>query len=438
MFGDRCEFSDGILDTMDSLPVQIRDLVPKRFQPRTVNHAQRELLKPVDVTLAIFNRRLHLLESDESKQLSDVFNPDELAAKTRELLRHKKEQLSIQLLLPSTHFLATSHVLPDLPKESLISALRLQVEDTLPSFERPIAIAFDSAKAQVESETLVLWHEQETLDKLFESFKRQGLFLAIVKPRILALEFSGKSSVVLERDEISETLVVFENGQLKVWKQVYTKDLTQDALRERWQATISEFQMMPVHEVDSCQTLKKVFTASSGGNFGFFPIGAIEAKKKMARSRRMGFVVAIIIACLCVAVSPFISQSIEFRSAARSLEATRIMSQEARENQQAVVNFERKWGPLNDFPEQQLRQAMFTLQNVLSPERLSSMEVSEGLIKLQGASSDPQAILQRLEQDPLFTEVLFSRATSNTRYYIDLRLSLVNFEAYMVRHFPEG
>ena len=77
MFGDRYEFSDGILDTMDSLPVQIRDLVPKRFQPRTVNHAQRELLKPVDVTLAIFNRRLHLLESDESKQLSDIFNPDE-------------------------------------------------------------------------------------------------------------------------------------------------------------------------------------------------------------------------------------------------------------------------------------------------------------------------------------------------------------------------
>ena len=171
---------------MDSLPVQIRDLVLKRFQPRTVNHAQRELSKPLDVTLAIFNRTLHLLESDESKQLSDIFNADEIAAKTRELLRHKKEQLSIQLLLPSTQFLATSHVLPDLPKESLISALRLQVEDTLPSFERPIAIAFDSVKAQAESETLVLWHEQETLDKLFESFKRQGLFLAIVKPRILA------------------------------------------------------------------------------------------------------------------------------------------------------------------------------------------------------------------------------------------------------------
>ena len=79
---------------------------------------------------------------------------------------------------------------------------------------------------------------------------------------------------------------------------------------------------------------------------------------------------------------------------------------------------------------------MFTLQNVLSPERLTSLEVSEGLIKIQGNSTDPQAILARLEQDSLFTEVLFSRATNNTRYYIDLRLSPVNFEAYMVRYFP--
>ena len=114
------------------------------------------------------------------------------------------------------------------------------------------------------------------------------------------------------------------------------------------------------------------------------------------------------------------------------------MSSEARQDQQVVVNFEDQWGPLNDFPEQQLRQAMFTLQNVLGAERISSMEVSEGLIKLQGSSADPQAILQKLEQDPLFTEVLFSRATSNTRYYIDLRLSPVNFEAYMVRYFPEN
>ena len=126
----------------------------------------------------------------------------------------------------------------------------------------------------------------------------------------------------------------------------------------------------------------------------------------------------------------------EFRNAAATLESNRLMSAEARQDQQMVVNFENEWGPLSDFPLQSIRQAMFTLQNVLSPERLTSLEISEGLVKIQGNSADPQGILARLEQDPLFTEVIFSRATNNTRYYIDLRLSPVNFEAYTVRYFP--
>jgi uncharacterized protein involved in outer membrane biogenesis len=113
------------------------------------------------------------------------------------------------------------------------------------------------------------------------------------------------------------------------------------------------------------------------------------------------------------------------------------MAFEARQDQQVVVNFENEWGVISDFPDQQIRRAMYALQNVLSPDRLSSMEITEGLIKIQGTSSEPQALLQRLEQDPIFTEVIFSRATNNSRYYIDLRLSEVNFEAYMVRYFPD-
>jgi hypothetical protein len=31
----------------------------------------------------------------------------------------------------------------------------------------------------------------------------------------------------------------------------------------------------------------------------------------------------------------------------------------------------------------------------------------------------------------------FARATSNARYYIDLRLSTVNFDSYMLRYFPD-
>ncbi len=146
---------------------------------------------------------------------------------------------------------------------------------------------------------------------------------------------------------------------------------------------------------------------------------------------------AAVVVVLLIAAIPFTLQSLEFRSLAGTLEIQREMASDAQQDQAAVVSFENEWGLINDFPEQRLREAMFTLQNILRPDTLTSMEVSEGLIKIQGSSNEPQAILQRLEQDPMFTEVVFSRATNNQRYYIDLRISTVNFEGYMVRYFPD-
>ena len=106
-------------------------------------------------------------------------------------------------------------------------------------------------------------------------------------------------------------------------------------------------------------------------------------------------------------------------------------------DRQIVVEFENRWGAVANSPDQPVRDAMFNIQQVLSPSRISDLEISEGLIRIQGGSEDPQSILQRLEQDPMFTEVVFSRATSNNQYYIDLRLATVNFEAYMARYFPD-
>ena len=225
---------------------------------------------------------------------------------------------------------------------------------------------------------------------------------------------------------------------LKTWQQAHKVDLAQGEFLDQWNTTISDQSHTSILEIDELEKIRTLSIKAEGSGYPFFPNGAITERQEVERGRKVISVVTVLIVLLCLAALPFVRQSIEFRRAASSLEASRVMSSEARQDQQVVVNFEDRWWPLNDFPEQQLRQAMFTLQNVLGAERISSMEVSEGLIKLQGSSADPQAILQKLEQDPLFTEVLFSRATSNTRYYIDLRLSPVNFEAYMVRYFPEN
>ena len=77
------------------------------------------------------------------------------------------------------------------------------------------------------------------------------------------------------------------------------------------------------------------------------------------------------------------------------------------------------------------------MQDVIAPSVLTSIEIEEGFITIEGDSPDPQNLLEQLEQNPLFTEVDFARATNNTRYYIDLRLTSVNFPAYQEWYFPE-
>ena len=74
---------------------------------------------------------------------------------------------------------------------------------------------------------------------------------------------------------------------------------------------------------------------------------------------------------------------------------------------------------------------------MLSPSVLSSLELVEGALQIEGESPDPQSLLQQLERDPMFTGVDFARATSNNRYYIEMRLSTVDFDGYRERYFPE-
>jgi hypothetical protein len=217
---------------------------------------------------------------------------------------------------------------------------------------------------------------------------------------------------------------------------VRKQDLQQQVFQQQWQEKLAQDSSENIIELNDAADYCSQIDAQSNQEYCFFPYGALNATRRTVQGKQYIAAAAAVVAALFIAAVPFILQSLEFRSLAGMLEVQREMASDARQDQAAVVSFESEWGLISDFPEQRLREAMFTLQNILRPDTLTSMEVSEGLIKIQGSSNEPQAILQRLEQDPMFTEVLFSRATNNQRYYIDLRISTVNFEGYMVRYFP--
>ncbi len=421
---------------MGSFQQQLLDRVPAPIKKILEGSSRKELINAINTTLMVFDDELVHVESGRIATLQSN-EAEAIAAAAKQLVAATTDEISVLLLLPSAEFIASTHSLPGISKENLISALRLQTETILPAYEEPLSLAIDANSSDGSSESVALWIPQTKLNEMFEAFKAENIFLAAIKPRILSATLENQDGSLLDEDATDVSFVAFKDGFVRIWRQVNKQDLQEQDFVEQWESSIKKHSTDSAKEHSNFQDYLPSLNKSANTEYNFFPAGALNARKKVEKGRKVLAGLAGLAVLLFILAIPFLQQSLEFRSAAATLESNRLMSADARQDQQLVVNFENEWGPLSDFPEQRIREAMFTLQNVLSPERLTSLEISEGLIKIQGTSSDPQGILQRLEQDPLFTEVIFSRATNNTRYYIDLRLSPVNFEAYMIRYFPD-
>ena len=422
------------------LPSQVRTLIK--------GASGRDLVKKIETSFLLFDNKIVCLETRDAVEIEGT-DALSIAAACSKLLTtlsaEQRKDWAALLLLPTNFFVATTSKMPGVAKENLVSALKLQSDSILPSLEKPLSLAINPLSATQGDEHLALWMLEATLSDLFDAFAEKDIFLAAVKPRFM--NGSGETSseinykidakiTILDVDEATETCVVIEDSILKSVLHVRKQDLQQEVFQQQWQKTLVEDSSGNTIELNDATDYCSRIDAQSNQEYCFFPYGALNATRKTVQGKQYIVAAAAVVAALFIGAVPFILQSLEFRSLAGMLKVQREMASDARQDQAAVVSFENEWGLISDFPEQRLREAMYTLQNILRPDTLTSMEVSEGLIKIQGSSNEPQAILQRLEQDPMFTEVLFSRATNNQRYYIDLRISTVNFEGYMVRYFP--
>lgn len=396
-----------------------------------------ELLKKVDATLLVFDQYVVHVESGLSNQFQETagdLDPNRLAIACKHLLAEQQKEPSVLLLFPPDEFVATRQVMPGIGKDNLVSAMELQSENLLPTFTDSVALAVNPESADGGVEHIALWITNERLTQLFDAFQQQDIFLVAIKPRLLNIEDTSTDCFV-DEDQNCVTAVNVIDGVISNWWHVNKLDFENESYVQQWQQVVENAALRK-----SEYTSSKAYLSGSNNHcnqvYTFFPSGALSARRRVERGRKLLIGASVVASLLLLSVIPFVGQSIERTSLVASLEAQRDLSSGARQDQLVVINFENEWGPINDFPVQQIRESMFTLQSVLSPDRLSSLEISEGLFRIQGISQDPQALLERLEQNPMFAEVAFSRATNNNRYYIDLRLSTVNFEAYMVRYFP--
>lgn len=439
------------------LQTQLLPRLPAPLRAVFEGGAQKQLLATIRQSLVLIDSELvHLetgrsvsIEAHPTQEIANS-NPAEhfatcLAKAAAKLIRNNNSQSNGQsngqaegegiiLYLPPSEFLATSINMPGVGIENLRAALKLQADNLFPSFNQPLDLTLANHDAD-DGTRIALWHTEQSTNTLFDALKNENCYLVAVAPRNL---LNRGHSAVADYDGKGATLVELKDGAVQSWLHINQLDMIDDELNKQWRDALalhSETECLNLRGIDSFANLSQWEIPT---DHCFFTEGALQSNKRQEKKRNLSLAAAACLVVLMMAAVPFVIQSIQFRALAASLNEQRAESAQARENRSVVVNFENEWGPVTDFPIQEVEQAMFTLQRILQPDQLSSFELSEGVIKIQGTSSEPQAILQRLEQDPMFTEVVFSRATNNNRYYIDLRLSTVNFEGYMVRHFPDA
>ena len=443
--------------TIDDMREQLRMM----FTGGGRNGAVAALAQRVSRNLMLFNNRLHDLASGESVALpveqDALVYPAEAIAEAAAILTGVKHGGvdCIQLLLPPAEFLPQSVNLPGLSVSDIQAALKLQAVTRLPELEHDLVPCLNNNPHTGQpAESIAWWLPTARANNLHDAFAARAMFLAAILPRPawLAQSLVNRSKallpVILDQDAHTQTVLGQINGEGDAKPlhclQTATADLTDPDIAHTWQTELGQLELsIPEISLNSAEDYQRLVRArdlpvldAAVSQRAIFPEAALAARHQIDRGKRLQSLLKVAAAVVAIIMVPGLYQSWQLASLGSKLEDLREAATEPRASQSAVRDFETQWGVLTEFPDQDVIEVMLALQRVINPGVLSSFSIDKGSISIEGESNDPQNVLEMLEQHPLFAEVDFARATNNNRYFIDLRLSTVNFPAYQEWHFP--
>lgn len=447
---------------------QARQLLSSAGRSLNTSDPGAAVLRRVNVILMVFDDRLYRLDNGRWATIgqaaentsaasriasaaatlmtdADVSDESRLTAPGASRSTAHSSPHNVLLLLPPAHFLATSVNLPGVAPAAVRPALQLQADSLLPGFDEPLSLAVKTADTPGTADSaeamMAFWLPTATLNALHDAFAWQSLFLAAVTPRPALLASQPDAIVVDDQDSQHQTILACRDGVVRQCLQTSLADLDSPAFNTQWQeetaaVTASAPTVVSLHSGEDYVDMNRRHAADAGSAYAIVPGAALAARHQFDKGKRLLQVAAALAVVTVLGTLPFLVQTIQLRSLANTLAGQEQLAAPARADQLAVRDFESRWGVLTEFPHQDVPAMLLALQAEVAPSVLTSLELDEGYISIEGQSDDPQGLLQQLEQNEMFTEVDFARATSNNRYYIDLRLTTVNFPAYLEWYFP--
>lgn len=400
--------------------------------------AQREILGRIDTSLVLVDGVLINTASGEYRQaVESGVKPraEQIAQAARSLLQSREPAPSILLLLPPADFAATRFNLGISGDKLLRSALKLQAHTLLPAYDEELLLGLHGGT----SDGVALWYPAQQANDLFAAFKEQGLFLAAVMPRTLALQQTRTSNgdeVLIDEDSRHATLIACTHGAVRALQCIRQVDLQQDAFAMQWQTELGKAgpATLSASGQDLWRGLRQVLRAQAP--YCFFPAGTEKAGRDLItqNQRRIANIAAgVLVGALFL---PFLNNWVQIQILESRGQELREQSTQARQSQAVVYQMEDEWGAVAEYPRQDVGKILLTL-NELIDSSLTSFEIDKGEVDITGFAQDPALLIEQLAEREDFYNWGQSRSSSGDnstsrgeRFGIRFNVSGIDFPGY--------
>jgi hypothetical protein len=406
--------------------------------------AHREILEKVDTSLVLADGLLINTLSGEYRQTSDDAGlkptATQIAQAARDLLPGRDAPPSILLLLPPADFAVTRFNLALSSDKLRRSALKLQAHALIPAYEDELLLGMHSGGS---NEGVALWYPARQANELFTAFEEQGLFLAALMPRTLALlqvREGTSDEVLLDEDQRHSTLVESEQGSVRTLLSLRQVDLQQEAFAAQWQSELAKSGTVTLHASGHAAWREMRRLVQPQAAYCYFAAGAEKVGRELiAKNQRRVFNIAagVLVAALFL---PFLNNWVQLQILESRVENLREESTAARQSQAAVFQMEDEWGAVSDYPRQDVGKIMLSLQELID-SALSSFEIDRGVVDISGFAQDPALLIEQLAEREDFYNVSQSSSSSGDssfsrgeRFGIRFNVSGVDFPGYEAKY----
>jgi hypothetical protein len=286
-----------------------------------------------------------------------------------------------------------------------------------------------------------VWYPGHQANALFAAFEEQGLFLAAIMPRTLALlqtRAGTSDEVLLDEDQRHSTLMQCHRGSVRSLLSLRSVDLQQDAFAAQWSSELGKAGPVTLrargHE--PWRELRQLLLPQT--SYCFFAAGSEKIGRELiARNQRR--VANIVAAVLVVALFlPFVNNWVQIQLLENRVDELRDDSTLARQSQAAVFQMEDEWGAVAEYPRQDVGRILLTLNEVID-RSMTTFSIDKGLVDISGFAQDPATLIDQLADRQDFYNVSQSRSSSggNERgesFSIRFNVSGVDYPGYEAKY----